>query len=204
MPTLLTLLTTLGGAGISSIITGIGKLFGIADPDIAAKLQDQKFQLELQRILAEIQIDVGQLDLAKKQADINLAEAATGRWFIAGWRPAVGWVGAIALACFFIPPILISTLFWTHDMWVAGHALPFPMDITSLMTLMTGMLGLGGLRTWEKLRDVAFDAPIKPLPSRVTGVVVPKDSVKTGEIDRVSGKPTYKDSSGNLYIKDED
>jgi hypothetical protein len=78
------------------------------------------------------------------QAEINKAEAATGNLFIAGWRPAIGWVGAIAL---FYQFILYPMLLW----------LPFkppePLDYTLLYPLITGMLGIAGLRSFDKTRQ---------------------------------------------------
>jgi hypothetical protein len=62
--------------------------------------------------------------------------------FVAGWRPAVGWVCAIGLAFVFLVNPIIQ--------WVTGEPGPvLPTDI--VFELMLGMLGLGGLRTYEKL-----------------------------------------------------
>ncbi len=68
--------------------------------------------------------------------------------FIAGWRPAVGWVCVLGLAVTVFSPLLG----WVAAL--AGHAIlvpPIPMD--ALMTLLIGMLGLGGMRTVEKLNN---------------------------------------------------
>lgn len=89
--------------------------------------------------------------LALSQIEVNKAEAASGSIFKGGWRPAIGWVCASAFAYHFLlqPIILFAVL-------VLGASVP-PLpefDMTSLMTVMMGMLGLGGLRTYEKQRGI--------------------------------------------------
>ena len=81
------------------------------------------------------------------QLEINKAEAASGSLFKGGWRPAVGWVCAIAFAYHFILKDLI--IFGAS---FAGLELPeMPeFDMGTLLTVLGGMLGIGGLRTYEK------------------------------------------------------
>lgn len=79
------------------------------------------------------------------QAEVNKAEASTGNVFIAGWRPAIGWVGAIAL---FYQFVLYPLLLWLP--WVKNP--PQPLDYTMLFTLITGMLGIAGMRSYDKLK----------------------------------------------------
>ena len=90
-------------------------------------------------------------ELAKGQLEVNKAEAASGSVFKGGWRPAIGWVCASAFAYHFVlqPVILFVAL-------AAGLDIP-PLpefDMASLMTVMMGMLGLGGLRTYEKQKGL--------------------------------------------------
>ena len=90
-------------------------------------------------------------ELAKGQLAINKEEAKSGNLFIAGWRPFIGWSGGFALVWHFIAApfiIFFAALF--------GATLP-PLpefDMGSLMTVLMGMLGLGGLRTFEKYKKV--------------------------------------------------
>ena len=76
------------------------------------------------------------------QIELNKVEASHRTMFVAGWRPAVGWVCAIGLAfTFLVNPVI---------QWFTGEPGPeLPTDI--VFELMLGMLGLGGLRTYEKL-----------------------------------------------------
>ena len=81
------------------------------------------------------------------QVEVNKAEAESGSVFKGGWRPFIGWVCGAAFAYHFVlqPFILFGVA-------VAGVSIPeLPsFDMGSLMTVMMGMLGLGGLRSYEK------------------------------------------------------
>jgi hypothetical protein len=90
-------------------------------------------------------------ELAKGQIEVNKAEAASGSLFKGGWRPFIGWVCGGAFAYHFVlqPVVVFAVL-------TAGVDLP-PLpefDMASLMTVMMGMLGLGGLRTYEKQKGI--------------------------------------------------
>ena len=81
------------------------------------------------------------------QLEINKAEAASGSVFKGGWRPAVGWVCASAFAYHFVlQPILLFVVALT------GTELPTlpEFDMSTLLPVLGGMLGIGGLRTYEK------------------------------------------------------
>ena len=86
--------------------------------------------------------------LALSQIEVNKAEAASGSIFKGGWRPAVGWVCAIAFAYHFILKDLI--IFGAS---FAGATLP-EFDMGTLLTVLGGMLGIGGLRTYEKQKGL--------------------------------------------------
>ena len=88
---------------------------------------------------------------AMAQVEVNKAEAQHRSIFVAGWRPFIGWTCGIALAYHFVlnPVILFAAS-------VSGYELPeLPeFDMQSLMTVLLGMLGLGGLRTFEKTKGL--------------------------------------------------
>lgn len=91
-------------------------------------------------------------ELAKGQLEINKAEAASGSVFKGGWRPFIGWVCGAAFAYHFVlQPFIV---FGVAAAGIEIPALP-EFDMGSLMTVMMGMLGLGGLRTFEKKAGVA-------------------------------------------------
>ncbi len=85
------------------------------------------------------------------QLEINKAEAASGSLFKGGWRPFVGWICGFALLYHFIlSPLIIFIVTLT------GTTIP-PLpefDMGSLMTVLLGMLGIGGLRTYEKQKGL--------------------------------------------------
>jgi hypothetical protein len=124
----------------------IGPVTGLLDKVIEDK--DQKAQLAHE--LATM-ADRHAQDLALAQIEVNKAEAASGSIFKGGWRPFIGWVCGGAFAYHFVlqPVIVFAVL-------TAGVELP-PLpefDMASLMTVMMGMLGLGGLRTYEKKQGI--------------------------------------------------
>ena len=89
--------------------------------------------------------------LALAQIEVNKAEAASGSIFKGGWRPAVGWVCAIAFAYHFIVKDLV--VFVCAASGVALPDLP-EFDMGTLLTVLGGMLGIGGLRTYEKQKGL--------------------------------------------------
>jgi len=91
-------------------------------------------------------------ELAKGQIEINKAEATHKSIFVAGWRPATGWVCSVALAWHFVgQPLAVFVIAYT-----GLEAPPLPaFDMDSLLTVLLGMLGLGGLRTFEKTKGVS-------------------------------------------------
>ena len=90
-------------------------------------------------------------ELAKSQIEVNKAEAQSRHWFVASWRPFIGWTCGIALMwhCVLSQFILFLATMFGFDL----PALP-EFDMGSLMTVLMGMLGLGGLRTFEKYKGM--------------------------------------------------
>lgn len=116
---------------------------GAAD---AAKLELLK--MAQQGELAQINADV---TIATAQAEINKVEASSSSLFIAGWRPACGWLCVLAIGFKFIGGPL---LFMVGQ--AVGHPMELPrIDTEELWPLLLGMLGLGGLRTIEKVKGAA-------------------------------------------------
>ena len=100
-------------------------------------------------IKAQLTTHLAQIDLA--QLGINKVEAAHRSIFVAGWRPFIGWTCGVALCySYVLQPI---TIFVMIQM---GHVVPLPeMDLSAMMPVLMGMLGLGGLRTFEKFKGVS-------------------------------------------------
>lgn len=123
----------------------IGKL--IPDPQAAAAAKLQMLEMAQKGELAQLDAD---LRLATGQQEVNKVEAASGSLFVAGWRPFIGWVCGAAFAFKFIGGPLAVVL-----MAMIGHPIILPeFDFTEMSTVLLGMLGLGGLRTVEKIKGV--------------------------------------------------
>lgn len=124
--------------------------------DNEAKKAEQDFEIRL------AQMDT---DLAKGQIDVNLEEAKSPHLFVAGWRPFIGWLCGITLGIMFIPKCIVMTTFWGYQAYRnlhgdGGQPMPqlpdFPdLGAGEMMGLVSAMLGLGGLRTFEKVKGVA-------------------------------------------------
>lgn len=90
-------------------------------------------------------------EIALAQIEVNKAETASGSSFKGGWRPFIGWTCATAFAYHFVVQPFLVFAFTVYGIELKG--LP-AFDMESLMTVMLGMLGLGGLRTFEKHKGI--------------------------------------------------
>ncbi|MFC6440858.1 3TM-type holin [Bowmanella sp. JS7-9] len=113
----------------------------IPDPNARAEAREQ-FETQLLTAVTEA---------STLQAKINQVEAAHSSVFVAGWRPFIGWVCGLSLLwAFLLQPIMV----W--GVKVAGVDVDIPIIETgALYQLVLAMLGMGGLRTFEKMKGVA-------------------------------------------------
>lgn len=120
----------------------------IPDPQAAADAKMKALEMAQKGELAVLQAET---DIAKGQIEINKTEAATDV-FRGGWRPACGWTCAAGLFYNFIVQPLLP---W-FVIAAGGHVPPLPnIDNETLLALLLGMLGLGSLRTYERVRGKA-------------------------------------------------
>jgi hypothetical protein len=118
-------------------------------PDPQAKMQFQIQLLQLQQNTEFKELD-NQLAMAQSQTDTNKVEASNTNLFVAGWRPFIGWICGSTLAYTYILANLINIL-----SAVFGHPLNLPKpDMSEMMPILLGMLGLGGMRTYEKVNGI--------------------------------------------------
>ena len=112
--------------------------------------EDPNKRAEAERkIEAQLTEHLAKIDLA--QLEINKTEAAHRSIFVSGWRPFIGWSCGVALCWTYVAtPILHFILAQTGTL----VALP-ALDMSQMMPVLMGMLGLGGLRTFEKYRGVS-------------------------------------------------
>ena len=124
----------------------IGPVTGLLDKFIPDAAEKARLAHEI-ATMAEKQAH----ELALAQIEVNKAEAASASVFKGGWRPFIGWVCGTAFAYHFVlQPLLVFI--------IAVYGLQVPdlpeFDMASLMTVLMGMLGLGGLRTFEKTKGI--------------------------------------------------
>ena len=130
-------------SGVGEIATLASTVIGRLWPDKTVQERDQMAQA-----MALLQ---GQLDNDKAQLGVDQTEAASSSLFVSGWRPAVGWLCVLACGWNWLGlPIL------TAGLVAAGRHLDVkPANLSEMWPVLMGMLGLGGLRTYEKINGVA-------------------------------------------------
>ena len=118
---------------------GLLKILGIGKTDDLSGLG-----LEIRELIKGKEIDPQKL--IELQGEINKIEAQHRTIFVAGWRPFIGWVCGVALAYNFV---LRDLLIW----FIGPEQVPPALQMEHLMTVLIGMLGLGGMRTFEKFNN---------------------------------------------------
>jgi hypothetical protein len=138
-------------------ITGIGSLL-----DIGSKIIDRVWPDPASRDAAKLELFKAQqagefkvLDQAfaeaQAQIGVNTVEASNSNLFVAGWRPFIGWTCGMAFAYKFV----LAPSF-AFGLAVFGHTVTLPvLDFTEMSSVLMGMLGLGAMRSYEKVKGVA-------------------------------------------------
>ena len=132
--------------GIGTVIESVGKV-------ASDLITTDKERLEI--TLREKELDQ-RLDMA--QIGVNQTEAQHSSIFVAGWRPAIGWIGAAALAYqFLLYPIMLWGWTWMQGMgWIPRELTPPPvLEADQLWVILSGILGIAGMRSFEKSKGVA-------------------------------------------------
>jgi hypothetical protein len=123
--------------------TLIAKLLGLNN---GGKSSLGEFAKDLREAIKGKEIDPDKMmELVKVQSEINKMEAQHRSVFVAGWRPFIGWICGVALLYNFIIRDVIA--------WASPDIMPPAIQMDQLITILLGMLGLGGLRTFEKIKD---------------------------------------------------
>lgn len=135
---------------IAALVPFLGNVLDrlFPDPATAAEAKIKVMEMAQRGELAQLDAD---LKMATGQIEVNRVEAAHQSLFVAGWRPAIGWVCGAAFAFkFVVGPSAVVV------MAMLGQPIDLPeFDFTEMSTILLGMLGLGGLRTVEKIKKVA-------------------------------------------------
>ncbi len=131
--------------GVGSIVKTVGDIL-----DDLVTTDKERLELELKRFEIEA-------ELIEKVHEINIEEARHPSIFVAGWRPAIGWIGAIALGYQFVVYPLLLWLWQILQGYgiIAKNISPPPVfEAEVLWTIIAGMLGIAGLRTYDKIKRV--------------------------------------------------
>ena len=132
--------------GIGTVIESVGKVAS----DLVTT-EKERMQLELEGRKLDQAIDLAQIG-------VNNTEAQHTSVFVAGWRPAIGWVGAAAMAYqFLLYPLLtwLWALAQANGHLPAGMQPPPMLDADALWVILSGILGIAGMRSFEKTKGVA-------------------------------------------------
>jgi len=141
-------------------LNDVGSLFtSIREAITGEKIKDP---LEMQKLAN----DLTKLEnsLMQGQLKINEEEAKHPNIFVAGWRPAVGWVGVTALFFMYIPKSIVITLVWCYQVYLTYHpeitttvpAIPTFPDLgnADIIGLLMSILGVGVMRSIDKKNGV--------------------------------------------------
>lgn len=127
---------------LESVLEVTNKVLDRVFPDPVQKAQAQ---LELMKLQQN-----GELATMTAQTDINKIEAANASLFVSGWRPYIGWVCGTAFSLHFLVFPIVNFILVS----LGYTEVKITFDMTTLLTVLGGMLGIGGLRTIEKLNGV--------------------------------------------------
>ena len=118
---------------------------GIAGSVLNKFVADKNLKMKLEH---ELKTQLQTANLA--QIEVNKIEAASKSWFVAGWRPSVGWVCSLAMFYHFILAPMVQ-----FAIGIAGIQVDLPeFEFSQLSTILMAMLGMAGLRTYEKKEKV--------------------------------------------------
>lgn len=118
------------------------------DPEKKAAAQLELLKMQQNGDLAQL---AAETDLAKLQIQTNIEEAKSTNWFVAGWRPGIGWVCGAGLA---YASLVEPFARFIAKVWF-GYTGDFPVISTDLtLQILMGMLGLGAMRSLEKVKNV--------------------------------------------------
>ena len=124
----------------------IAQVLGLAGPILDKFIEDKDAKNQIAS-----QLEQQLVGLQAAQAQANIEQSKHPSLFVAGARPAIMWICALGLMTnFFIMPIAE----WVVSVWFPGRWLP-SLQTEELMTLTLALLGLGGMRSWEKSKGVA-------------------------------------------------
>ena len=129
------------GGGVSQPIEAVGTIVKTIFGDKGEKLSHEQ-------VMARIAMEPTMV-----QAEINNVEASHRSIWVAGWRPALGWMATIGLGMYYIPQYAMATVVWVKLLAANGYTelVPYPGSPDGLMELVLALLGMAAFRTAEKM-----------------------------------------------------
>jgi hypothetical protein len=128
----------------------IGSILGTIGNVLDRIIPDKNKRAEAQEAL-QLALQSNEFQLAIEQIKVNAIEAQSENIFKSGWRPFIGWTCGSAFALHFV----LFPIFNYFIVLFGYSAIAIPFDMQSLMYALGGLLGLGGFRTYEKMKGVA-------------------------------------------------
>ena len=130
-----------------------GLIKGVADA------ADRFIETPDERAAHELKVQAIAIKPYLEQIEVNAKEAEHASVFVAGWRPGIGWICGAALGYHFVvQPLLVFVV----KVWVPDMEPPPPLSLGELMPILLGLLGLGGMRTAERLSGKERNALRRP------------------------------------------
>ena len=139
---------------------GILDLFGAGDTalkttEAVGNTLDKLFTSDDERLSRQETLERLRQNPQLWAAEINKVDALSNWWFQRGWRPAIGWVGALSLFFYFVPQYLIASILWAVLCLQQHSIADFPLSATPVLELIGLLLGIYGTqRTAEKIKGV--------------------------------------------------
>ena len=140
---------------ISGLFSAAQSLIVRFFPDPEKKAEAQRALLQMQQN-GELALLASETDLAKLQIQVNVEEAKHANIFVSGWRPCCGWVCAAAFAYSYVllPALQFFVFTFGTTTMVEQLAQAPALELSEMMPVLLGMLGLSGLRTTERIKGV--------------------------------------------------
>jgi len=130
--------TEKAGKGVSHVADGLDKLFTSDDERLSRQEAIERLKSKPHEVMGEI----------------SKIEASSRNAWVSGWRPGIGWVCGVSLALYFIPQYLTGAYMFTHTYVTTGEIIAYPVEPKAVLELVFALLGLGALRTAEKINGV--------------------------------------------------
>lgn len=132
-------------------LSGLGELLK-GGGDMAVKIRQAITGQDPEADLKKLQLELNAVQAQDaSQGAVNLEEAKSSTMFVSGWRPAVGWACTLGL----VWDVLVHPMAtWACAVWFPSVTVPM-IDSSVIVPMLMGMLGLGTMRTIEKIRGVA-------------------------------------------------